>query len=118
MSENRGRTVEAGTPAPLDGMRSADRAAHRRRGRVVTTLAALGLAALSAAGTRAVMAPHVQALEARASAARAEARDALSELAVLEQEIEQMKRVAYYSSEYAIPADLAEAIHSAAVREN
>ena len=118
MSENRGRTVDAGKPAPVDGMKSAERSAHRRRSVVVMTLAALGLAAMSAAATRAAMAPRVQALEARAAAARAETRDALSEVAVLEQEVEQLRRVADYSAEYEIPADLAEAIHSAALREN
>lgn len=118
MSENRGRAVDAGKSAPLDGMRSAERTAYRRRGLIVTTLAALGLAALSAAATRAAMAPRLESLEAQAAAARAETRDAFSELAVLEQEIEQMERIAGYSAEYDIPADLAEAIHSAAVREN
>lgn len=118
MSENRGRTVDAGKPAPLDGMRSAERSAYRRRGLVVTALAALGLAALSAAATRAAMAPRVETLKAQAAAARAETRDALSELAVLRQEVEQMERIAGYSAEYDIPADLAEAIHSAALRED
>lgn len=118
MSENRGRAVDAGKPAPLDGMRSAERSAYRRRSLVVTALAAMGLAALSAAATRAAMAPRMQALEAQAAAARAETRDALSELAVLDQEVEQLERIADFSAEYDVPADLAEAIHSAALREN
>lgn len=118
MSEHRGRTTNAGTPAPLDGMRSAERAAHRRRGLAVTALAALGLAALSAAATRVAMTPRLEALEAQAAAARAETRDALSDRAVLEQQFERLQTVARYSAEFGIPADLAEAIHEAAIREN
>lgn len=118
MSENRGNAVAAGTPAPLDGMRSADRAAHRRRSVAVTALAALGLAALSVAGTRAALAPRLNALEAQAAAARAETRDALSGMVVLEQELDRLRTVSTYSSEYDIPADLAEVIYTAALREN
>jgi soluble lytic murein transglycosylase-like protein len=118
MSENRGRTTGAGTPAPLDGMRSAERAAHRRRGLAVTGLAALGLAALSAAATRVAMSPRLHALEAQVAAARAETRDALSDQAVLEQELERTQTIVRYSAEFGIPADLAGAIQEAALRED
>lgn len=118
MGETRGLTRDAGTPAPLDGMRSAERAAHRRRGLLVTALAAFGLAALSAAATRAAMSPGIHALEAQAATARAETRDVLSDMAVLEQELARMTTVAEFSAEFGIPADLAGAIHEAALREN
>jgi soluble lytic murein transglycosylase-like protein len=118
MSQNRGNAVGAGTPAPLDGMRSADRAAYRRRGIAVTTLAALGFAALSVAGTRAALAPRLSALEVQAAAARAETRDARSTMAVLEQEIDRLRTVSRYSAQHDIPADLADVIYTAALREN
>jgi len=118
MSGNRGRSAQAGTPAPLDGLRSADRAALRRRGAAATLLAALGVAALSAAATRAALTPRLNALEAQAAAARAETRDALSDLAVLEEEISRLQTVSSFSAEFGIPADLAAAIHEAARSEN
>lgn len=118
MSENRGNAIGAGAPAPLDGMRSADRAAHRRRSLAVTALAALGLAALSVAGTRAALAPRLNALEAQAVAARAETRDALSGMVELEQELDRLRTVSEFSAEFDIPADLAEVIHAAALHEN
>lgn len=118
MNENRGRAVDAGAPAPLDGMRSADRAAHRRRAAAVTMLAALGLAALSAAGTRALMSPRLHALEAQAAAARAETRDVLSDRALLEEELTRLQTVSAFSAEFGIPADLADAIYTAALSEN
>lgn len=118
MSENRRRTGKLGLPAPLDGMRSSERAAYRRRGGAATTLAALGLIALATAGTRAGLAPRLEALEAQAAAARAEARDAQSDLVVLEQELERMREVASYSADFDIPADLAGAIRDAALSEN
>lgn len=118
MNENRGRARDAGLPAPLDGMPSADRAAHRRRSLVVTALAACGLAALSVAGTRAAMTPRMHALEAQAASARAETRDVMSDMAVLEQELERLQLVADFSAEFDIPADLADAIHAAALKEN
>lgn len=118
MSENRGNAVGTGSPAPLDGMRSAERAAHRRRGVAVTALAALGLAALAVGGTRAALAPRLNALEAQAAAARAETRDALSGMVVLEQELERLNTVSRYSADYDIPADVAEVVYTAALREN
>lgn len=118
MSETRGLARDVGSPAPLDGMRSAERAAHRRRSLLVTVLAALGLAALSAAATRAAMGPRIHALETQAASARAETRDALSDMAVLEQRLERMTVVAGFSSEFGVPADLSAAIYEAAVREN
>ncbi|MGI9037252.1 MAG: lytic transglycosylase domain-containing protein [Gemmatimonadota bacterium] len=111
-------SMEAGRPAPLDGLRSTDRAAHRRRGAVILALAALGLAALAVGATRAAMTPRLHALEAQAAAARAETRDALSDLAALESETAVLRTVGSYSADFRIPADLAAAIHDAAAREN
>lgn len=116
--EPRGRARDAGAPTPLDGMRSADRASVRRRSMGVALLAALGVAALSAGATRAALGPRLHALEAQADAARSETRDMISDMAVMEGELERLRTVATYSSEFDIPADLAEAIHRAALREN
>lgn len=111
-------SMDAGRPAPLDGMRSTDRNAHRRRSTVILALAALGLVALAVGATRAAMTPTLHALEAQAAAARAETRDARSDLAELEGETAVLRTVSGYSADFGIPADLAEAIHEAAVREN
>lgn len=115
---NSSPSMEAGRPAPLDGMRSAERASHRRRGAFIVGLAALGLTALAVGATRAAMTPRLHALEAQAASARAETRDARSDLAALESETALLRTVGRYSADYGIPADLAGAIHAAAVREN
>ena len=110
--------VGAAHAAPLDSMPSATRAAIKRRSLVVGLLATLGIAALTVAGTRAAMMPQVHALEAQVAEAKAEAMGALSDLAQLEAEIEQLRLVQRFSTDYRIPADLADAIHEAAQREN
>ncbi len=110
--------VGAAHAAPLDSMPSATRASIKRRSLVVGLLTALGVAALAIAGTRAVMNPQIRALEAQVAAAKAETMEALSDLSQLQSETEQLRLVQQYSTDFRIPADLADAIHEAARREN
>jgi soluble lytic murein transglycosylase-like protein len=104
--------------APLDSLPSATRAAIKRRNLVATLLAGLGVAALSIAGTRAAMTPNVRALEIQVAEARTETMGALSDLSRLENELEQLRQVQQYSTDFRIPADLADAIQEAARRED
>ena len=119
MVSNRSNDLAETAPAaPLDSMPSATRAAIKRRSIVVALLAGFGVAALSIAGTREAMTPLVRALEVQVVEARAETMGALSDLSRLESELEQLRRVQKYSTDFRIPADLADAIHEAARREN
>jgi len=104
--------------APLDSMPSATRAAIKRRSLIVGLLGALTLVALTVAGTRAVMMMQFRAMENQVAAARSEAMGAYSDLSRLESELEQLQVVQQYSTEFRIPADLANAIQEAARREN
>lgn len=110
--------VGVGHAAPLDSMPSATRTAIKRRSLLVGLLTTLGIAALAIAGTRAAMMPQIHALETQVAEAKAEAMDALSDLSQLESETEQLRLVQKYSTDFRIPADLADAIHEAARREN
>lgn len=104
--------------SPLDSMPSATRAAIKRRNLVVGWLSALGIAALALVGTRAAMSTQLHTLEAQVVEAQAETTDALSDLSQLTGEIEQLRLVQQYSTDFRIPADLADAIHEAARRES
>jgi soluble lytic murein transglycosylase-like protein len=64
------------------------------------------------------MNPQIRALEAQVAAAKAETMEALSDLSQLQSETEQLRLVQQYSTDFRIPADLADAIHEAARREN
>lgn len=110
--------AETAPAAPLDSMPSATRAAIKRRSFVVTLLAGFGVAALSIAATGAAMTPQARALEVQVVQARAETMGALSDVSRLENELEQLRRVQKYSTDFRIPADLADAIHEAAQRED
>ena len=104
--------------SPLDSMPSATRAAIKRPNLVVGWLTALGIAALALAGTRAAMTTQLHTLEAQVVEAQAETTDALSDLSQLTGEVEQLRLVQQYSTDFRIPADLADAIHEAARRED
>ncbi len=119
MVANRSNDLAGPAPAaPVDSMPSATRTAIKRRSLVVALLAGFGVAALSIAGTRAAMTPHFRALEIQLVEARAETMGSLSDLSRLENELEQIRRVQNYSTDFRIPADLADAIHEAAQRED
>lgn len=104
--------------SPLDSMPSATRAAIKRRNLVVGLLATLGIAALALAGTRVAMTTQLHTLEAQVVEAQAETMDALSDLSQLTGELEQLRLVQQYSTDFRIPADLADAIREAAQRED
>ncbi len=104
--------------SPLDSMPSATRAAIKRPNLVVGWLTALGIAALALAGTRAAMTTQLHTLEAQVVEAQAETTDALSDLSQLTGEVKQLRLVQKYSTDFRIPADLADAIHEAARRED
>ena len=59
-----------------------------------------------------------RAMETQVAAARSETMGAYSDLSRLESELEQLQVVQQYSTEFRIPADLANAIQEAARREN
>lgn len=117
MTKMRKGPVEAGR-APVDGLPSAHRQAYRRRSFLATGLLCLGVAAVTAGGVRATIGPRIQALEAQVEAARAETRDALSDRAVMKEELEALQEIGRYSEAFGIPVDLAGAIHEAARLEN
>lgn len=104
--------------SPLDSMPSATRAAIKRRNLVVGLLATLGIAALALVGTRVAMTTQLHTLEAQVVEAQAETMDALSDLSQLTGELEQLRLVQQYSTDFRIPADLADAIREAAQRED
>lgn len=118
VSNHKNALTGAATGAPLDSMPSAMRTAIKRRSFFVGLLAALGIAALAAAGTRAAMTVQVRGLEHQVAEANTATMNALSDLSQVETELEQLRIVQQYSTDFRIPADLAEAIQEAARREN
>lgn len=118
VSNQKNDLTGAAYSAPLDSMPSARRAAIKRRNFIVGLLGALTLVALTIAGTRAVMMMQFRAMETQVAAARSETMGAYSDLSRLESELEQLQVVQQYSTEFRIPADLANAIQEAARREN
>ncbi len=118
VSNQKNDLTGAAYSAPLDSMPSARRAAIKRRNFIVGLLGALTLVALTIGGTRAVMMMQFRAMETQVAAARSETMGAYSDLSRLESELEQLQVVQQYSTEFRIPADLANAIQEAARREN
>jgi soluble lytic murein transglycosylase-like protein len=80
--------------------------------------ASAGVACLSAFATKAAMAPQVRALESQFVSSTNETVAALDDVARLESELEELRLVQQYSSNFRIPADLAQAIREAAERED
>lgn len=84
----------------------------------VTLGAIAGVACLSAFATKAVMTPKVRALESQFVSSTNETVAALDDIARLENELEELRLVQQYSSNFRIPADLAHAIRESAERED